>query len=157
LGDLSNTPSSGWVTIKSKKFFSAIPPFCTTSSANIVPKNILKIISNHKLLSTNDLRRRKNLFATKYKSDLLILFVFCGYSGRREQKFKIRKKEMNILKSKVLKSGVKVSIVEAGNGKKEYFALSKKYWIAYGEGSPRNCRNRSNDLKYLEKKFEEIQ
>jgi hypothetical protein len=61
-----------------------------------VPKNILKIISNHKLLSTNDLRRRKNLFATKYKSDLLILFVFCGYSGRREQKFKIRKKEMKI-------------------------------------------------------------
>jgi hypothetical protein len=74
-----------------------------------------------------------------------------------EKKVLNKEKTMNILKSKVLKSGVKVSIVEAGNGKKEWFALSKKYWIAYGDGSPRNCRNRSNDLKYLEKKFEEIQ
>jgi hypothetical protein len=64
---------------------------------------------------------------------------------------------MNILKSKITKSGIKVNIVEASEGKKEYFALSKRYWIAYGEGSPRNCRNRSNSLKYVEKKFEEIQ
>lgn len=64
---------------------------------------------------------------------------------------------MNILKSKITKSGVKVNIVEASDGKKEYFALSKRYWIAYGEGSPRNCVNRSNSLKYLENKFEKIQ
>jgi|LakMenEpi03Aug12_release.lakeMendotaPanAssembly.Ray.scaffolds.fasta_scaffold372935_3 hypothetical protein len=64
---------------------------------------------------------------------------------------------MKILKSKVTKNGLNVHIVEASEGKKEYFALSKRYWISYREnGSPTNCRYRSNSLKYIQGKFEEI-
>lgn len=63
---------------------------------------------------------------------------------------------MKVLKSKLTKSGVVVNIMEASEGKKEFFAMSKRYWIGYGDGSPRTCVNRSDSLKYVEKKFAEI-
>ncbi len=64
---------------------------------------------------------------------------------------------MKILKSKITKNGSKIHIVEASDGKTEFFALSKKYWISHREnGSATNCRYRSNSLKYIERKFEEI-
>lgn len=65
---------------------------------------------------------------------------------------------MKILKSKVTKFGAKVNLVDGGEGTKQFFALSKRYWISYGDtpNPQNNCRNRSDSLKYLEKKFQEI-
>jgi len=72
-------------------------------------------------------------------------------------KEKHEREKMKILKTKVTKSGLKIHLVESKDGKGENFALSKKYWISHREnGSATNCRYRSNSLKYLEKKFEEI-
>jgi len=66
--------------------------------------------------------------------------------------------KMKILKSKVTKLGAKVNLVDGGEDTKQFFALSKRYWISYGDSaSPQNnCRNRSDSLKYVEKKFQEI-
>jgi hypothetical protein len=64
---------------------------------------------------------------------------------------------MQVVKSKITKSGVKINIMQAHNGKKEFFAQSKRYWIAADDGSPRIAVNCSNNLKYIEKKFEEIE
>lgn len=61
-----------------------------------------------------------------------------------------------IVKSKVLQSGFQVNIETNENASGDYFALGKKYWIVFNGNSTRNVRNRSDNLKYLEKILEKM-
>ncbi len=62
---------------------------------------------------------------------------------------------MKVVVSKTTQYGV-VNIMDAGEGKKELLARNKRYWISYGDGSPRTCIHRSNSLVYLKKIFDKI-
>ena len=61
---------------------------------------------------------------------------------------------IQVIKSKIVKSGVIVNICYSPSG--QYFALGKRYLIEYCRPSGRRAINRSNSLSYLVKKFEEI-
>ena len=63
---------------------------------------------------------------------------------------------MKVIESKTTNRGIVVSILEAGNGKGEFFANGKRYWIAFNNGSPRNAIAKTNSLNYLKKKFDKI-
>jgi hypothetical protein len=63
---------------------------------------------------------------------------------------------LNIIKTKIGKSGHQIHICETGSKSgREWFAMRKRYWVAYGDGSPRRSLNCSNSLAYITKKFEE--
>lgn len=53
--------------------------------------------------------------------------------------------------------GVEFAIFDCGEEKKEYFAASKRFFISrLDNASGRNCLFRSNNKKYIEKKFAEF-
>jgi|TARA_R110000765_G_scaffold120939_4_gene216916 uncharacterized membrane protein YukC len=60
---------------------------------------------------------------------------------------------MKSIQSKTTRSGNIINIMDAGYGRREHFALGKRYWIAYGNGSPRRAINCSDSLKYITTKF----
>ena len=62
-----------------------------------------------------------------------------------------------ILKTKTDKFGHEIHLCETGSKSgREWFAMRKRYWVAYGDGSPRRSLNCSDSLNYITKKFEEI-
>jgi|LWDU01.1.fsa_nt_gi hypothetical protein len=64
---------------------------------------------------------------------------------------------MKIVKTKSGKLGQQINLCETtSKSGREYFALGKRYWIAYGDGSPRRSLNCSDSLRYINKKFTEI-